>query len=199
MYLEFYHLIVIAIVIRFIPLVKIPFRMTSTYFHELGHGLMAIVTFGGIDKIALNIDGSGVCHFRYRNTFFHFLITMSGYIATSVIGYYIYSIAKLDSAIISTGNLYILLGAIVFSIVLWVRDVKSFFLVLSVAKYTVVYMQLIGVYVMLDALIAPFHLVDGLDDGDGGDLEKMTRIPEWFWIVMWVGIASYFLYLAYLL
>ena len=215
MELEFYQLLIIAVVIKFIPIVKIPFRMLSTYFHELGHGLMAIVTLGSIDKIVLNIDGSGACHFKYRNEFFHFFIALAGYIATSVFGYYIYSIAKLNSEMVTTQNFYIFLGAIGVSILLWVRDVKTFFLVLtiailfavplidqftdkvSIAPYTVLYMQLIGVYVMLDGLISPFHLIDGRDDGDGGDLENMTGIPEGFWIAVWVGIAGYFLYLAY--
>ncbi len=215
MTLEFYQLVIVAVVVRFVPIIKIPFRMLSTYFHELGHGLMAIVTLGSIDKIILNVNGSGLCHFRYRNEFFHFLIALAGYIATSLFGYYIYKIATLNSNIITNQNLYILLGAIGISILLWVRDTKTFLLVLSiailfaipvldqfidtitVAPYTVLYMQFIGVSVMLDGFISPFHLIDGKDDGDGGDLEKMTRIPEGFWIALWVGVAGYFLYLAY--
>ncbi len=48
MIFEFYQLVIVAIIIMFIPIVRIPFKILSTYFHELGHGLTAIFTFGNI-------------------------------------------------------------------------------------------------------------------------------------------------------
>ena len=212
---EFYQLVIVAVVIMFIPVVKIPFKMLTVYFHELGHGLMAIVTFGGIDRITMNPNGSGACHFRYRNEFFHFFITLSGYLATSGVGYYIYYTARVNSEMVTIENLYFILGAIFVSILLWVRDSTTFFLVLlmavlfalpvadyyyekiDISMYTVSYMQLIGMFIMLDGLISPLHLIDGKDDGDGGDLEAMTRIPEGVWIALWLGVATFSLYKAY--
>ena len=217
MIFEFYQIVIAAIVIMFIPIVKIPFKMLSVYFHELGHGIMAILTGGGIDKIVLNANGSGVCHFRYRNELFHFFIALAGYLTTSGVGYYIYYTSRVNSEMITIENLYVILGAIFVSILLWVRDAKTFFLVLvmamlfaipvadhfleqiDVTQYTVSYMQLIGVFIMLDGLISPLHLIDGGDDGDGGDLESMTRIPEGFWIALWLGVAAFALYSAYTL
>ena len=212
MTIEFYQLFIIAIIIRFIPIIRIPFKMLSTYFHELGHGLMAIATFGKVEKIVLNLDGSGLCQYRYKSNFFRFFITLSGYIATSVFGYYIYYTAKTGTQMITPQTMYVVLGLIAISIVLWVRDFKTLLLVLSIAAllalplakenlftYTSVYMALIGVYVMLDGVISPTHLIDGTNDGDGGTLHQMTGIHEGFWIVLWLVVAVYFLYEAYVL
>ncbi|MEA2050122.1 MAG: M50 family metallopeptidase [Campylobacterota bacterium] len=214
---EFYQLLLVSIIIKFIPIVRIPFKMLSTYFHELGHGLMAILTGGKIEHIVLNFDGSGLCRYSFKGGFYHFLISISGYITTSVVGYYIYQLAKLDEDILSIENLYIILVVLIISILLWVRDIKTFLLSMSIvvlfllpvadqfieyfniSKYTVIYIKLIGVYVMLDGLLSPFHLLNAKGHGDGADLASMTKIPEIFWILLWISIAGYFLYLAYLL
>lgn len=217
MSIEFYQLILFALFIRSVPIVKIPFRMLSTYIHELGHGFMAILMFGSIKKITLNYDGSGACQYNYKNAFTHFLITLFGYITTSIVGYYMYYIAKVESSMITVESIYFTLGFIAMSILLWVKDIKTFILVLSIAlifsitvadqftnlfdisSYTLLYVQFIGTYVMIDAFISPLHLIDGKDDGDGASLAQRTGIPEGFWIVLWLSIASYFLYKAYIL
>jgi len=217
MSLEFYQLFLIAFAVRFVPIVKIPFRMLATFIHELGHGLMAIITFGSIEKITLNFNGSGACQYRYKSTIAHFLITLFGYISTSLVGYSIYFIAKINSSFITVESFYGILGFIGVCIVLWIRDFKTLFLVLSIAlvfavgvvdeftdtinisAYITLYIQFLGVYIMIDALIAPLHLIDGKDDGDGAALSLQTRIPEGFWIVLWFSISAFALYRAYLL
>jgi len=217
MVIEFYEFVIIAVIIRYIPILRVPFNMLATFIHELGHGLMAIITFGSIKKITLNFDGSGACTYTYKNALSHFAITLFGYISTALVGYYIYFIAKRDSSVITLENFYIILGFIALSITLWVRDFKTLFLVLSISlvfivgiideftdlfnisSYIILYIQFLGVYIMIDALIAPLHLIDGKDDGDGASLTSRTKIPEGFWILLWLGVASYALYRAYLL
>ena len=46
-----------------------------------------------------------MCHFRYRSSISHFLIAIAGYITTSIVGYYIYYIAKVNSIIELKGDL----------------------------------------------------------------------------------------------
>jgi hypothetical protein len=218
---NFITLFIVAVVIKFIPVVRIPFKMLSTYFHELGHGLIAIITGGKIERIVLNFDGSGFCEYRYRSNFLRFFVTISGYITTSVVGYFIYRTALLNEELITDETLYIILSFLLISIILWIRDIKTIFLTLTIAfifalpllhefidndtfayytmHYFNSYIKLIGIYVMIDGLISPFHLIDGGDDGDGGTLQNLTGIPEGFWIALWISIAGYFLYLAYLL
>ena len=214
---EFFILLIVAVIVRYIPFVHIPFKMLSVYFHELGHGLVAITTGGSISKIVINYNGSGVCHYRYKSAISHFLISVSGYIATAAFGYYIYSVASTSSENFTTGNFYIILIGIAISTILWVRDIKTFILVSSIAflfaipildefidvmsllSFAVIYMKFIGMYIMIDALISPTYLIDGRDDGDGGDLAKMTKIPEVIWISLWLLISLYALYEAYML
>lgn len=41
-----------------------PIRILVTFFHELSHGLAAVLTGGSIEKITVEADGSGLCFTR---------------------------------------------------------------------------------------------------------------------------------------
>jgi len=53
--------IVVAFIIDYKPLLNLPFLWSETFFHEISHGLAALLTGGTIHNIALNFNGSGVC------------------------------------------------------------------------------------------------------------------------------------------
>jgi hypothetical protein len=219
MELNFFILVAIAFGLRFIPILRIPFRMVTTYFHEMGHGVVAFILANKIERLVLNLDGSGHCSYAMSQKLYgfrRFFIAISGYIATSAIGYVIYYTGKLNGEHITLEGLYFILGLISLSIVMWVRDIKTFGLMLTVLilfalplaipyiddsllQYTAIYFQLIGLYVLVQGLIDPKYLIDGSDEGDGGTLQEITKIPEGFWIFLWFCISGYFLYLAYLL
>jgi hypothetical protein len=48
----------------------------------------------------------------------------------------------------------------------------------------------LGLFIMLNALGAPFHLLDGQHVGDGAALQDLTVIvPEGVWVAWWVVFA----------
>ena len=55
-------------------------------------------------------------------------------------------------------------------------------------------MKFIGIYVLLDAVRAPLHLLDGRSIGDGADLAEITFIPEIVWVIFWLSCGLYGLY-----
>jgi len=191
--------IVLAFVIDYLPWVNLPFLWSETFFHEISHGIAALLSGGNILSISLNFNGSGLCTTRGGS---HFLISLSGYAGSVIWGLLIYSTAsKLskEKAKYIVAMIVLLLAIV---LVLWARDLTTIIILfvllamyllplfssLSVigVKY---FIQLVGIFVMLDAIRSPLYLLDGRDLGDGAALAQVTWLPEIFWIVAWFVFA----------
>ncbi|VAW56007.1 hypothetical protein MNBD_GAMMA07-193 [hydrothermal vent metagenome] len=191
--------IVLALIIDYLPIVNLPFLWSETFFHEISHGLSALITGGVIQGISLNFNGSGLCTTSGGS---HFLISFAGYAGSVVWGLVIYSTASVLSkakAKYIVATIVLLLTVV---LVLWARDIPTItiliillamyltplFSALSVigAKY---FIQLVGIFVMLDAIRSPLYLLDGRDLGDGAALSQLTWLPEIFWIATWFVFA----------
>jgi len=83
--------IVLAFIIDYLPIINLPFLWSETFFHEISHGLAALLTGGTIHNITLNFNGSGVCTTSGGT---RFLIAFSGYAGSALWGLLIYSIAS---------------------------------------------------------------------------------------------------------
>lgn len=209
--MDFFYLLVSAIVLSFIPVLRLPFNLFEVYLHELSHALMSKIGFCKVDRITLQLNGSGSCHSYRKNGFHSFSITLFGYLGASIFGLLIFTLGKQGTQFITHENITITLSLFTLTIILWVRDFMTFFLHLvimilfiiplfiDINQYSILFIQFTGIYIILQSIIAPLHLIDGLDDGDGGDLEKMTYIPEGVWITLWILFALYCLYSAYLI
>ena len=205
---EFIILLISAAVLSFIPMIKTPLTIIETFFHEFSHGLAAIITLGKIDKIKLNIDGSGVCSTigGWRH-----LILISGYAGASSFGFLIYYIGTLVQENQAEQLLYGILVMFIFVTLMWIRNITSLLCMFMIAsifyfplkhelyEYTSLYLKFIGIYVCISAIRAPLDLIDGQDIGDGAELFKITLLPEAFWILVWVGYSAFCLYNIYLL
>jgi hypothetical protein len=55
----------------------------------------------------------------------------------------------------------------------------------------------VGLYVLIEALRSPFHLLDGERIGDGSELARLTYLPEIVWIAVWAMIAIGLILLLY--
>ena len=53
-----------------IPIISIPFKWLDSYFHEISHGIAALVTGGEIIRIQLFTNGAGLCTTRGGSAFF---------------------------------------------------------------------------------------------------------------------------------
>jgi len=69
--------------IPFAGLVTYPIRLFVTYIHEIGHALAALVTFGGVNRVALDWSGSGV---TFTQGGLGLLISSAGYLTTTLYG-----------------------------------------------------------------------------------------------------------------
>ncbi|NOX92504.1 MAG: M50 family metallopeptidase [Gammaproteobacteria bacterium] len=192
-----------AFVIDYLPFVNLPFLWSETFFHEISHGLAALLTGGMIHNITLSFNGSGVCT---TSGGMRFLISFSGYAGSALWGLLIYSVAgtlSQKNAKIMVGVMVAMLGV---TLLLWARDVSTIIILLILLLMYAVplvkslwfsvkfFIQLVGVFVMLDAIRSPLYLLDGRDLGDGASLAQLTGLPEFFWVALWFVIAVGCLY-----
>lgn len=194
---RFYFLLVLAIFIRQIPIVSIPFNWLESYFHEISHGLAALLTGGNIVKIELFTNGAGLCTTRGGIAF---VISFFGYAGATLWGWGIYRLASAHQKVAQAFSYFILL-VLVSSVIFWVRDLLTAFILavlivmflLTLKLRKLVYLQLIlqfiGVIILLNSLFSPTYLLDGRSLGDGAALAGMTFIPEIIWVVIWCVLA----------
>ncbi|MCK5664754.1 MAG: M50 family metallopeptidase [Thiotrichaceae bacterium] len=200
--------IVAAFIIDYIPLVNLPFLWSETFFHEISHGLAALLTGGLIHNISLNFNGSGLCT---TSGGINFIVTFAGYAGSALWGLLIYRVAGSLSPKSSKIMVAVMVSMLAVTLVLWARDIPTIFiLIVLLLMYGLPlykslwisvksFIQLVGIFVLLDAIRSPLYLLDGRDLGDGATLASLTWIPEIVWVALWFAIASgclYFLWKA---
>jgi len=199
---QLYFLLVAAIIIRQIPIVSIPLNWLETYFHEISHGIAALLTGGEIMRIELFPNGSGVCTTRGGLSF---LITFCGYAGATLWGWLIFKLANSHQRVaqIFSG---VMITVLLASIVFWARDILTIIIISSLAvlfvftvKMTRLYylqitLKFFGLSILLNSLFSPTYLFDGRNLGDGAALSSMTGVPEVIWVLIWCVIAIAALY-----
>ena len=199
---QLYFLLVAAIIIRQIPFISIPLNWLETYFHEISHGIAALLTGGEIVRIQLFPNGSGVCTSKGGLSF---IISFFGYAGATLWGWLIFKLAdshQRTAQVFSCLMIVLLLTSIVF----WARDILTIIITASLAVMFVMtikmgrlyYLQLLlkffGLSILLNSLFSPTYLFDGRDLGDGAALAAMTMVPELVWVLLWCALAVVALY-----
>jgi len=195
--------IILAFIIDYLPFVNLPFLWSQTFFHEISHGLAALVTGGSIRSISIYYNGSGLCR---SSGGIPFIISFAGYAGSVIWGYSIYRLSS--SFNITQSRLLVSLIAVMLlvTLVLWARDISTIvILIILLLMYLLPlfkkigfsikwFIQLVGIFVLLEAVRSPLYLLDGRDLGDGANLASMTWLPEVFWVSVWFIIAISSLY-----
>ncbi|MBU2869347.1 M50 family metallopeptidase [Colwellia sp. E2M01] len=199
---QLYFLLIAAVVIRQIPIVSIPLNWLETYFHEISHGIAALLTGGEIISIQLFSNGSGLCTTRGGIGFF---ITFFGYAGATLWGWLLFKLAKSHqrtAQIISA----LMIALLVASIILWARDLLTIIIIVCLViififtikvrrlHYLQLLLKFFGLSILLNSLFSPIYLFDGRALGDGAALASMTFIPEFIWVIIWCVIALAALY-----
>lgn len=189
----FYFVLLAAVLLMQIPIISIPFKWLESYFHEISHGIAALVTGGEIIRIQLFTNGAGLCTTRGGSTFF---ISFFGYAGAAIWGVVYYFMAGLHHRV---AQLFAgLLGCLFLTtLLLWSRDLLTIIIVLALLAlvgvklkygqsfYLRVSLQVTAVMVLLNSIKSPWYLIDGRSLGDGNALAQLTGIPEIIWVICW--------------
>jgi hypothetical protein len=199
---QFWLFLLAAVIIRQIPLVSIPFNWLESYFHEISHGIAALVSGGDIIRIQLFTNGAGLCTTQGGS---RLLISFFGYGGAIIWGGLIYSFAGQHQRFAQLSSAFIAV-LLLSSILLWARDLLTIVILLVLfimfgvtiklqqLKVLQMMMQLFGLLVLLNSLFSPSYLLDGRNLGDGAALAELTFIPEVVWVAIWSLMALGVLY-----
>lgn len=191
-------LLVLALLIAWVPVLSNFLSWQMTFFHEISHGLAALLTGGRILGIELHFAGSGLCQVSGG---LRWLVYLSGYLGATFWGLLVYFSADA----IPKKYRYCLACFLVFiltvSSVLYARDFQSLIILLAISIWYSAaikfrdklplnfFLKLSGLYIILDAVRAPTYLFGHPGPNDAVGLAAQTGWPAFFWISLWLLAA----------
>ena len=211
-------LIVCAVVIglNFVPYahyLTYPLRLLVTFIHEGSHALVALLTGGHVQSIAIQPDGSGV-----TNTLggFNPFISSAGYMGATLFGALVVGLLRrgvsgrllllVTGACVGLVSLGVLGGIAAFSF----NGFGLFWGILLTAALVAGGLKLpaawaswaaafVGAECILNALfdlktLFALSVTLGGPQTDAQNMARMTLIPAPFWAVLWLGAALFMLW-----
>lgn len=192
--------IMLAVVYLWNTWIVYPLKILVVFFHELSHGLMAVITGGSIKEIRIVAAQGGVCVTVGGN---RFLTLSAGYLGSLVLGGVILVLAtrtRYDQTIATViGGLMILIS------LLFVRPIISFGIffgllsglaMIAAGKYLSedsndFILKVIG---LTSCLYAVLDIKSDVLDrpylrSDARMLAELTHLPTIFWGLLWITIA----------
>ncbi|MFH2218064.1 MAG: M50 family metallopeptidase [Pseudomonadota bacterium] len=201
----------VAILFLWNTWVVYPLKILVVFFHELSHGLMAVITGGSIKEIRLVAQQGGLCVTAGGN---RFLTVSAGYLGSLVMGGIILVLAartRYDRTIATAIGGFLILISLLF-----VRPVVSFGMVFGFFSGAAMMAAgrrlpegandfILKVIGLTSCLYAVFDIKSDILDrpylySDARMLSEITHLPTMLWGAIWIFIAIvaavYFLLLA---
>lgn len=91
---QFWGLCVVVFMILQFPLVRLPVLFLSTWAHEFGHGLGAIITGGRFVELTVFPNFSGVAQTATRSDFSRAMVIVFGLLGPSVLGVFMIALTR---------------------------------------------------------------------------------------------------------
>jgi hypothetical protein len=178
-----------------------PFTILATWFHEMGHGLAAILTGGRFERLAIYSDGSGLAMSLIpagASAFSTAFIGAAGPLGPPVVGALLIAASRSRRA--TRIALAVLAGALLLSTLIWVRSLVGWLVLpgFALALTGVLWrgsptvqdfvIQLLGVQACISAwrdtsyLFSDGGLVAGQSQrSDTAAIADSLLLPYWFW------------------
>ena len=209
-------------ILPFGGLILWPFNLITTFVHEMGHGITAILSGGSIAKIEVFVNGSGLATTRHSGGFSNSNIgnalrAAGGLIAPSVIGSLFIIAGKSRKA--SSRTLLVFSLFILICCLLWVRTTTGFlilvpagalFLFISLKASAIIQhflIQFMGVFMLVDTftdniryLFIKNAIIDGQDRHSDSAVIAQNLIGGhfmWACIIAAITFALFFLSLKH--
>lgn len=175
-----------------------PFTILATWFHEMGHGLMAILLGGKFYKLQIFSNGSGVATYAVSSSLgaiAPFLVAAAGPMGPPLAGAALILASRSFKA--ASLSLKILGGFLLLSTLIWVRSWFGFIaipllglLILGIGVKAPQWMQGFAMqFLGVQACVSTYHQLDYLFSQTAGPLglsdtaqmERYLLLPYWFW------------------
>ncbi|MGB9701171.1 MAG: M50 family metallopeptidase [Candidatus Kapaibacteriota bacterium] len=195
-----------------------PFTILGTYFHEMSHGLTALLLGGNFHKLELYPDGSGIAYYSGAIALGRFgraMVAGAGLLGPSIFGsILIFSSSKTKL----TKYALILLTILIFtSLIFWIRTlfgiaIMVLFLIILlfiIAKTNEEFQKRVLQFIGIQSILSLFLSIDymfstgGIIDGksyysDTQVMQEELFLPYWFWGGVLLLIAIFLLILSFI-
>lgn len=201
-------------------LILYPFTLLGTWFHEMAHGIAAILMGGNFQQLVIFPNGSGYAQFTYSSLFLGILgksfVAAAGPIGPSIAGALFITASVSKKA--TEWTLYFFSAMLIVSSLIWVRPLISwgflFVLLFSVLitfiafkanlKFKVLALQFlavqafISVYQSIGYLFSSGAFVDGSPNmSDTQVIADNLLLPYWFWGALILAINLLLIYISF--
>ncbi|MBD2146850.1 M50 family metallopeptidase [Sphaerospermopsis sp. FACHB-1194] len=183
-----------------------PFTILATWFHEMGHGLMALILGGNFHKLQIFNNGSGVATYSMRSTLAPLapaLVAAAGPMGPPIAGAALILASRSFKA--ASLSLKILGVFLLFSALVWVRSLFGLIavpllglIILAVALQTPRWVQGFAIqFLGVQACVSTYHQLNYLFSYSAGSLglsdtaqmQRYLLLPYWFWGAL-MAVAS---------
>jgi len=220
-----YTIIIVAIIVvvlwqlPYFGWVQYPFRLLGTWFHEMGHGLTAVLLGGSFKHLEIYENGGGVAYYHLAGSYLpsfagNALVAAGGLLGPAVVGALLIVSAKSHKG--SMIALRILIGMMVLSLLLWIRSfwgitvMSAFAIFLFVItlfksrKLEVIVILFLGLqsvlstYLQLDYLFTKqFERHGTIQISDTQAIAENTVGTYWIWAILIIFISMYLLWKSF--
>lgn len=175
-----------------------PFTILATWFHEMSHGLMALLLGGQFRKLEIFGDGSGVASYAMSLSLAPIgpaLVAAAGPMGPPIAGSALILASRSFKA--ATLSLKILGGFLLLSTLIWVRSLFGLIaipllglIILAIALKAPPWLQGFAIqFLGVQACVSTYHQLDYLFSYSAGPLglsdtaqiQQRLLLPYWFW------------------
>jgi hypothetical protein len=175
-----------------------PLVLLSTFAHELGHGLTALVLGGKFDKLLISPDASGLAYCRVQGSVSNALVSAGGLVGPACAAAFLFVLARFGrlaraSLLVMALAMFALIPTLLDGTYgkVFVGAVALLFLAVGakappwLAKYTCAFVAVqlaLSVYSRGDYLFTDTaHMATGDMPSDVANMAKNLFLPYWFW------------------
>ncbi len=197
----FWVAVAVSLVVSLTPWAQFllyPFKLFTTWVHESGHALMTVLVGGRVTSITIDPDTSGLTQSLVpMGRVASGLVASGGYLGAAVVGCLLMASTRVEKW---APVILLSLGAfMLFTLVLWIRNLFGFTIVLAwgVALVALVrkgaanalrfLLSLLAIQVALNSVydIRVLFLIDrGQSDADA--MARLFLLPSWVWATTWM-------------
>ncbi|AFY55209.1 hypothetical protein Riv7116_2704 [Rivularia sp. PCC 7116] len=187
-----------------------PLTLLSTWYHEMAHGLMAVMLGANFKRLEIFANGNGLAQYEYRGSLFlgpigKVLVSAAGPMGPPIIGA---GFILASRSWQTSQQLLLILGSfMLISVLIWVRTGIGILLITCLGllilgigleaseQIQVFTVRFLGVQACISTL-RDFNYVFRYYNGysDTAQIAKVLILPHWFWGIL-ITIASLFLLL----
>jgi hypothetical protein len=182
------------------PVLLYPFTLFTTWIHECGHAVMAVLVGGSVTSITIQPDTSGLTRSLVpASRIAQGLVASSGYLGASIVGCLLMAATRIERR--ARPILWGIGAFMLLTVVIWMRNPFGALVVLGwgiallllarkgSGRASRFILSVLAIQVALNAVydIRVLFLVNGRSDAE--TMARLFLAPAWLWASLWM-IAS---------